>query len=651
MDRSIHKLPDPISESAHGERRRSVRQKLHTPVYASFNGPEAGMVVDLSELSDLHEDGFAIQTGQRLEMNRAVALCLDLPETRNYVHGSGQVIWSDDSGRGGIRFSALPDSSRKILREWLFANLLIACSNHAARTEQRSRREAENENTVANKPAAARERGPVVSIADGRGARASSELELELELESVRGKVRELGDDIDTVLQVITERALSLTESSGAAMAFLTDDKMTCRARSGEPAPPLGATLDTQQGLSGECVRTGRLVSCEDTENDRRVDADVCRSLGIGSLMAAPIVSGVRVIGVLEVLSPHPRSLKKSYGVVLDQLVEMIPRLHDKSGQPETAPFLTAELTAVLTADRVTERAADKLDVVPVTASSSISDAIPSGSSESDSVSAIRDAFRDEAGQRKADHQKNEMAHEVPQPVPQLVSEENSDGPARPSGLHYRALLGLSLVVALAALTYVFAPVAKNWAGSPQGARWLSMRSTKAINVAEAASAQPTGLRSAASRSVNSGSADPNLVDPGSAGHSLQPKSLQEVQKLADTGDPDAQWQMGVRYHDGQGVGQDDAEAVRWFELAAEQGYVAAQGALGAYYWRGRGVPADLSKAYFWSAIAMAQGDEMSKSRIEGLSSQMTRAQISVARQQAEDWISSHTRREPSGQN
>ena len=64
------------------------------------------MVVDLSELLDLHEDGFAVQTSERLEMNRAVTLCLDLPETKSYIHGSGQVIWSDDTGRGGIRFSA-----------------------------------------------------------------------------------------------------------------------------------------------------------------------------------------------------------------------------------------------------------------------------------------------------------------------------------------------------------------------------------------------------------------------------------------------------------------------------------------------------------------------------------------------------------------
>ncbi len=644
MDRSISKLPDPIAQFAHGERRRSVRQKPHTPVYASFKGPQAGMVVDLSELLDLHEDGFAIQTGECLEANRAVTLCLDMPETKSYVHGTGQVIWSDDSGRCGIRFSALSGSSRKMLKEWLFANLLIACSNHAARSEQRALRDEENGRSVMTQPVALRESSSVPSMADVNRSdsnRSMTSPEFPLDLEIVLGRVRELGDDVDSVLQLITERALNLTESSGAVVAFLTDGKMICRARSGEPAPPLGAALDTQRGLSGECLRTGRLVSCEDTEHDQRVDADVCRNLGIGSLMAVPIVSSFRVVGVLEVLSPHPRNLKKSYGMVLGRLAEMIPKLSSHSGQPETAQTETA--------DRAAEKVPDKAEalLVPAPSSSSQSDSIPSGSSKSDSISAIRDALRDENYE-----QKDALKTEVPQ---QITEENPAASPERPARLLYRALLGLSLVVAVAALTYVLAPTvknwSKNWSESQQGSRWLALRSAKAINVAEAASARPADLRSADSSSVDSSSADPKLVDPSSTVHDQQPKTLQEVQKLAEAGDSDAQWQMGVRYHHGQGVPQDDAQAVRWFQLSAERGNVAAQGALGAYYWGGRGVPADLLKAYFWSAIAMAQGDEMSKSRIEGLSSQMSGAQISVARQQAEDWISSHTRRESSGQN
>jgi TPR repeat protein len=108
---------------------------------------------------------------------------------------------------------------------------------------------------------------------------------------------------------------------------------------------------------------------------------------------------------------------------------------------------------------------------------------------------------------------------------------------------------------------------------------------------------------------------------------------------------------MGVRYHSGEGVPHDDAQAMQWFLRAAEQGNVAAQSALGSYYWAGRGVPEDLSKAYFWSAIALAGGDQNSKSRLEGLASQMTRAQVSAARQQADTWIHTHIQRAKSEAN
>jgi len=122
-------------------------------------------------------------------------------------------------------------------------------------------------------------------------------------------------------------------------------------------------------------------------------------------------------------------------------------------------------------------------------------------------------------------------------------------------------------------------------------------------------------------------------------GHAL---STDELRRLAEQGDADAQWQLGILYHDGDTVPKDDAMAVQWFEKAAEQGYVRAQSTLGAYYWAGRGVPPDLSKAYFWSQLALAQGDKDSKSRLEGLSAQMTLAQVASARQQAEAWLRAH---------
>src|SRR5450755_2859688 len=319
MDRSFPRLPDPVS--ANGERRRCVRQKLHSPVYASFNGPQTGLVVDLSELLDLHEDGFAVQTSEPLEVNRAVTVCLDLPETKSFVHGAGRVVWSDESGRGGIQLSELPEGSRRILKEWLFANLLIACSNRAARAEQLARREEERRQSMAAAQSPVGE-GNVVPISP-----ASAERAMFAALDLVREEVRKLGDDVDAVLQLITRRSLHLTRASGAALALLTDDSMICRADAGAPAPPIGTPVDVTHGLSGECVRKGLLVSCEDMENDPRVDPDLGRALGIGSLIAAPIMSDARAVGLLEVFSPRPRNFTKTDEMILGRLAEMAPYL------------------------------------------------------------------------------------------------------------------------------------------------------------------------------------------------------------------------------------------------------------------------------------------------------------------------------------
>ena len=52
-------------------------------------------------------------------------------------------------------------------------------------------------------------------------------------------------------------------------------------------------------------------------------------------------------------------------------------------------------------------------------------------------------------------------------------------------------------------------------------------------------------------------------------------QDLEQLRKDAEQGDATAQYQLGFRYNIGQGAPQDDAEAVRWYRLAAEQGDVA----------------------------------------------------------------------------
>ena len=76
----------------------------------------------------------------------------------------------------------------------------------------------------------------------------------------------------------------------------------------------------------------------------------------------------------------------------------------------------------------------------------------------------------------------------------------------------------------------------------------------------------------------------------------------------ADQGVAEAQYNLGVRYATGRGVPQDDAEAVRWYRLAADQGFASAQYTLGLMYANGEGVPQDDAEAVRWYRLAADQG-------------------------------------------
>jgi S1-C subfamily serine protease len=86
-------------------------------------------------------------------------------------------------------------------------------------------------------------------------------------------------------------------------------------------------------------------------------------------------------------------------------------------------------------------------------------------------------------------------------------------------------------------------------------------------------------------------------------------EAVKWYRKAADQGDAVAQNNLGACYDNGQGVPQDHAAAVRWFRSAAEQGFAGAQYGLGVCYANGRGVPQDDVEAVKWWRKAAEQGD------------------------------------------
>jgi TPR repeat protein len=85
--------------------------------------------------------------------------------------------------------------------------------------------------------------------------------------------------------------------------------------------------------------------------------------------------------------------------------------------------------------------------------------------------------------------------------------------------------------------------------------------------------------------------------------------ALQELRPLAEQGNADAQFFIGMMYANGDGAPQEYAEAMKWWQLAAERGLANAQHKLGYMYGNGLGVPQDNIESMKWHTLAAEQGD------------------------------------------
>ena len=117
----------------------------------------------------------------------------------------------------------------------------------------------------------------------------------------------------------------------------------------------------------------------------------------------------------------------------------------------------------------------------------------------------------------------------------------------------------------------------------------------------------------------------------------------------AEQGYAAAQYILGFIYAEGRGVPKDDVKAVRWYRLAAEQGHASAQNNLGNRYANGQGVPQDYVQAHVWYNLAASRRSGEDRQRSirgrEGAESRMTPDQIAEAQRLAREWDAAHPQR------
>ena len=115
-------------------------------------------------------------------------------------------------------------------------------------------------------------------------------------------------------------------------------------------------------------------------------------------------------------------------------------------------------------------------------------------------------------------------------------------------------------------------------------------------------------------------------------------EAVKWYRKAADQGNAPAQYNLGNMYRTGQGVAKDEVEAVKWYRKAADQGTASAQVNLGTMYWVGNGVVKDELEAYKWFLLSGAQGIEGAKKNITLIEKDLTASQRAEGQRLAREW-------------
>ena len=322
-----------MSAPASINRRRRAREKVKAGARASFGTSCKAEVVEILDISPL---GMALQCSSPMEINEEMELCLHVAESVEQLSVMTRMVWSNSSGLMGLEFSTLADSELHRVQEWLSLNTTSGPSSWGLAVPSTSAHSALRLNHTDTPSGAA----------------------------ALQKKAEPLGADIEGFLSLVAVRCRSLLRCSGVAVALAGNDaaNMTCRASSGSNVPPVGATLKVGSGFSGACVRAGRILRCDDSEEDDRVDRESCRALVIRSILAAPVSSGKKVIGLVEAFSAEPRAFGDNDSRMLQQFADTISSAIDRatpsdhSFEPATSmKFVSSVPGGVLFADHSKE--------------------------------------------------------------------------------------------------------------------------------------------------------------------------------------------------------------------------------------------------------------------------------------------------------
>lgn len=113
--------------------------------------------------------------------------------------------------------------------------------------------------------------------------------------------------------------------------------------------------------------------------------------------------------------------------------------------------------------------------------------------------------------------------------------------------------------------------------------------------------------------------------------------AVREFKLLAEKGDKESQYLLGLLYEEGQGLRKDDVEAAYWYARSAGQGFVDAYFALGQLFVHRKGELQDRMAAHHWFSLAKEYGHRLGDQEMQRNLNAMSPEMADMARNRFRD--------------
>jgi len=425
----------------------------------------------------------------------------------------------------------------------------------------------------------------------------------------------------DCALAQIAAALKCSLHAAGVAIALEADDGIVCRAAAGHAAPDIGTRVARGEGITWACVCSGAEICCPDTKDDPRVNAEVCRQFGIRSLLLVPVQRKERVVGLVEAMFSTPRGFE--------------------AGAVESLKTAAQQVVSRVYADPAAENVATAVRL-----------ARADGPAAGAVVATTSSATHQPATRTLNDDSPN-------------VAVENALLPsfaAAAEALRPPYAIILTVAIVCGALLGAMVALKRHAARSVVLAPHTTM-SERAEPPAEPRE-YTTGERAeppAEPREGNQTGGDEPQLAAISPMKVAETASSFDLQRSAEQGMVDAQYEFGQALETGRGMAANPVEACTWYLVAGMAGNAQAELAyrrltpkltqgqigrirfrIGELYTEGRGVPRSLVSAYRWFVLADDAGDRDAPAAMALLSTKMNPQEITEATTLAEAWLNRH---------